>query len=107
MPDGTPVPMPEQVRPIDVDRDRDVPMIVVKLLDGENVEVDEQLVMVDQPSLPTESIARFVLELVTSDPTSDGLRRRAELIGDHADRLPLRPELVAVLAHEPDRLLAQ
>ncbi|MEZ5826818.1 MAG: DUF3426 domain-containing protein [Geminicoccaceae bacterium] len=45
------------------DRDRDVPMIVVKLLDGENVEVDEQLVMVDQPSLPTESIARFVLDI--------------------------------------------
>ncbi|MCB9945495.1 MAG: zinc-ribbon domain-containing protein [Geminicoccaceae bacterium] len=44
-------------------RERDVPIIIVKLLDGDNAAIDEQMVMVDQPMLPTESVARFTLDI--------------------------------------------
>ena len=52
-------------------REREVPMIVIRLLDAGNSELEQQLVMVDRPTLPTESIARFVVDIEQPPETAE------------------------------------
>ena len=52
-------------------REREVPLILVRLLDGAQDELEQELVMVDQPSLPVDGMTRFELKIVAPPETAE------------------------------------